>query len=110
MGRSHEFLSYITNIPVPWTAQLRAEWQSSWDQLQGLGREVAYRLTGKIYAAAPAARNEIVAGLQPDEPPERKPFILAGYQSEDEAKAELAILPADAATARPRPQCRVTGL
>ena len=75
-----------------------------------VGRPVAYGLTGKIYAASPAARNEIVAGLQPDEPPERKPFILAGYQSEDEAKAELAILPADAATARPRPQCRVTGL
>jgi hypothetical protein len=40
--------------------------------------------------------------LQPDELPERKPFILAGYQSEDEAKAELAILPADAATSPPK--------
>jgi hypothetical protein len=89
-------------IPVPWTAQLRAEWQSSWDQLQELGREVAYGLTGKIYAASPAAWNEIAAGLQPDELPERKPFILAGYQSEDEAKAELAILPADAATSAPK--------
>ena len=70
-------------IPVPWTAQLRAEWQNSWDQLRQLGHEVAYGLTGKIYAASPAAWNEIAAGLQPDELPERKPFILAGYQSED---------------------------
>jgi hypothetical protein len=89
-------------IPVPWTAQLRAEWQSSWDRLQQLGQEVAFGLTGKIYAASPAAWNEIAAGLQPDELPERKPFILAGYQSEDEAKAELGILPADGATSSPK--------
>jgi hypothetical protein len=89
-------------IPVPWTAQLRAEWQSSWDRLRQLGQEVAYGLTGKIYAASPAAWNEIAAGLQPDELPERKPFILAGYQSEDEAKAELGILPADVATSPPK--------
>jgi hypothetical protein len=33
-------------IPVPWTAQLRAEWQTRWDQLRKLGEEVAYGLTG----------------------------------------------------------------
>lgn len=75
---------------------MRAEWQTSWDRLQQLGQEVAYGLTGKIYAASPAAWDEIAAGLQPNELPERKPFILAGYQSEEEARAELSILPADA--------------
>ena len=86
-------------VPVPWTAQLRAEWQTSWDRLQQLGQEVAYGLTGKIYAASPAAWDEIAAGLQPDELPERKPFILAGYQSEQEARAELSILPAEGVAA-----------
>jgi hypothetical protein len=89
-------------IPVPWTAQLRAEWQSSWDRLQQLGQEVAFGLTGKIYAASSAAWNEIAAGLQPDELPERKPFILAGYQSEAEAKAELGIVPADVVASPPK--------
>jgi hypothetical protein len=99
-------------IPVPWTAQLRAEWKASWDQLQQLGQEVAYGLTGKIYASSLVAWNEIRAGLQPDELPERKPFILAGYQSEDEAKAELSIVPADripADVAAAHPQAEAPG-
>jgi hypothetical protein len=81
-------------IPVPWTMELRAAWQNRWDQLRQLGQEVAYGLTGVILASYPPAWNEIAAGLQPDELPERKPSILAGYQSEAEAKAELGIVPA----------------
>jgi hypothetical protein len=42
-------------IPVPWTAKLRLEWKSRWDQLRTLGQEVAYGLTGVIYASYPPA-------------------------------------------------------
>ena len=80
-------------IPVPWTAQLRAEWQNRWDGLRTLGREVAYGLTGIIYASYPPAWTEIAASLQPDQLPERKPAILAGFQSAEEAKAELGLIP-----------------
>jgi hypothetical protein len=80
-------------IAVPWTAQLRAEWQNRWNQLRKLGEEVAYGLTGAVYASYPPAWNEIAAGLQPDQLPERKPAILAAYQSADEAKAELGLMP-----------------
>jgi hypothetical protein len=80
-------------IPVPWTAQLRAEWQNRWDQLRKLGEEVAYGLTGVVYASYPPAWNEIAAGLQPDQVPERKPAILAAYQSAGEAKAQLGLMP-----------------
>jgi len=38
-------------IAVPWTAELRAEWQNRWHQLRTLGGEVAYGLTGVIYAS-----------------------------------------------------------
>jgi hypothetical protein len=82
-------------IPVPWTAQLRAEWQTRWDQLRKLGEEVAYGLTGVVYASYPPAWETIAAGLQPDEMPERKPAILAGYQSPEEAKVELGLVPAE---------------
>lgn len=65
-------------IAVPWTADLRAEWQNRWDQLRTLGGEVAYGLTGVIYASYPPAWTEIAAGLLRDQLPERKPAILAG--------------------------------
>jgi hypothetical protein len=79
-------------IPVPWTAQLRAEWQNRWNALRTLGGEVAYGLTGAIYASYPPAWTEIAASLQPDQVPQRKPAILAGYQSAAEAKAELGLI------------------
>jgi hypothetical protein len=78
-------------IPVPWTQELRAEWQNHMDQMRQLGREVAYGMTGHVYAAYPAAWTEIAAGLQPDELPERKPAVLAGFQSAREARAELEL-------------------
>ena len=65
--------------------------QALWDQFRTLSDEVAYGLTGIIYASYPPAWTEIAAGLQPDQIPERKPAILVGYQSADEAKAELAL-------------------
>src|SRR5712691_4426494 len=80
-------------IPVPWTAQLRAEWQNRWDELRTLGGEVAYGLTGVIYASYPPAWNEIAASLQTDQVTERKPAIFAGFQSAEEAKAELGLMP-----------------
>lgn len=80
-------------IGVPWTADLRGEWQNRWNQLRTLGDEVAYGLTGVIYASYQPAWDVIAAGLQPDQVPERKPAILAGYQSAEEAKAELGWSP-----------------
>jgi len=97
-------------IPVPWTAQLRAEWQSRWDQLRKLGEEVAYGLTGAVYASYPPAWNEIAAGLGPDQIPERKPAVLAGYQSAEEAKAELGLRSLAAAQgAAPQPDSNKPG-
>ncbi len=82
-------------IPVPWTAELRTQWQNRWDQLRSLGAEVAYGCTSFVYASYPPAWTEIAAGLQPDQVPERKPAILAGYQSAEEVKAELGLIPMD---------------
>jgi len=97
-------------IPVPWTAQLRDEWQNRWDQLRNFGEEVAYGLTGAVYASYPPAWNEIAAGLQPDQVPERKPAILAGYQSADEAKAELGLMPLQSTQQlRPKPSNTMPG-
>jgi len=95
-------------IPVPWTAQLRAEWQNRWDHLRALGNEVAYGLTGVIYASYPPAWTEIAAGLQPDQLPERKPAILAGFQSAEEAKAELGLEPLSVVQGSSRPEPRDT--
>lgn len=86
-------------IPVPWTAELRTEWAARRDQLQDLEGEVAFGLTGMVYASYPPAWKEIVAGLAPDQLPERKPSILAGYQSHSEASAELQLRPYDQAQA-----------
>ena len=86
-------------IPVPWTAPLEVEWQNRRDQLRAFGDEVEYGLTGVIYAYHPAAWTEIAASLGPDQVPERKPAILAGYQSAEEAKAELGLTHVDAGKA-----------
>jgi hypothetical protein len=88
-------------IPVPWTAALRNEWQSRWHGLRALGSEVAYGLTGVIYASYPPAWAEIAAGLQPDQLPERKPSILAGFQSAEEAQAELGLTSASSVSEYP---------
>ncbi len=78
-------------IAVPWTAQLRTEWRDSYDQLRSLGREVAYGLTGHIYASSRQAWQEIYASVYTEERPARKPFLIAGYQSEAEAISALAL-------------------
>jgi hypothetical protein len=97
-------------IPVPWTAELRSEWKNRWDELRTLGGEVAYGLTGVIYASYPPAWIEIAAGLQPDQVPERKPAILAGYQSAEEAKAELGLIHIDGAQlSKPKPSNAMPG-
>jgi hypothetical protein len=90
-------------IPVPWTAELRARWKTRKDELSALGDEVAYGLTGIIYASYPPAWNEIAASLAPADVPRRKPAILAGFQSAEEAKAELAMAPATV-TEGPKPE------
>jgi hypothetical protein len=82
-------------IPVPWTARLRAEWENRWDALRALGGEVGYGLTGVVYASYPPAWDEIAASVAPDQLPKRKPAVLAGFQSAEEAKAELGLVPAN---------------
>jgi hypothetical protein len=84
-------------IPVPWTAQLRAEWKNRWDALRALGGEVGYGLTGVVYASYPPAWAEIVASVPSDQLPPRKPAVLAGFQSAEEARAELGLVPASGA-------------
>jgi len=97
-------------IPVPWTAKLRAEWQNRRDALRNLSGEVAYGLTGVIYASYPPAWTEIAASLQPDQIPERKPAILAGFQSAEEAKAELGLKPiAGVQGSKPVPKDTIPG-
>lgn len=81
-------------IPVPWTAELRGQWKTEYDRVSHLGEEVAYGMTGQIYASAPSAWDEIYASVWTDQKPERKPFLIAGYQSEREATAALALQPA----------------
>jgi hypothetical protein len=51
---------------------------------------VAYGATAGVLSQSARAWEEIVRGLQPDEKPERKPFIVAAYQSCEEAMAALA--------------------
>jgi hypothetical protein len=80
-------------IPVPWTKQLRAEWRTAYDQLRDLSTEVAYGMTGQIYASSPQAWNEIYDSVYADERPARKPFLIAGYQSESEAVSALDLKP-----------------
>ena len=92
-------------IPVPWTEELRTKWTDQWEQLKDLGQEVAYGATASILASMPEAWATIAEGLQPDQSPERKPAILAGYQSEAEARAELRLDSVDkASTTSPRHQ------
>jgi hypothetical protein len=78
-------------LPVPWTAQLRAQFDEGWKHLRKLGDEVAYGYTGLIYASSQAAWQEIYKSVYTDEKPARKPALFAGYQSAEEAKAELAL-------------------
>jgi hypothetical protein len=54
-----------------------------------LNHEVAYGATGMIYAHSVSAWNEILTTLTAAEAPQRKPWLVAGYQSEEEAEAEL---------------------
>jgi hypothetical protein len=75
---------------VPWTAELRDEWSNRWRQLKALGSEVAYGATAGVLSQSERAWQEIMVGLAQDEKPERKPFILAAYQSREEAFAEIA--------------------
>lgn len=80
-------------IPVPWTAQLRQEWADDRARLRDLGEEFAYGLTSHIYASSPRAWEEIHASLDLGQEPSRRPFLIAGYQSQHEAVAELALSP-----------------
>ena len=84
-------------IAVPWTAQLQQEWKTRWDAMKALGKEVSYGMTGVIYASYPPAWEEINASLQPSDRPVRKPSLMAGFQSPDEAKAELGLGPVEVA-------------
>jgi hypothetical protein len=78
-------------LAVPWTAELRAQFDAGWKHLQKLGQEVAYGYTGLIYAAYAPAWMEIHKSLYGDEKPARKPAVFAGYQSTEEAKAALGL-------------------
>jgi hypothetical protein len=78
-------------LAVPWTAGLREQFDEGWKRLQRLGEEVAYGNTGLIYASSEVAWHEIQKSLHADEKPERKPALFAGYQSAEEAKAELGL-------------------
>jgi len=78
-------------LAVPWTAELRKKFDEGWKQLQQLGAEVAYGYTGLIYATYPPAWEEIRKSVYEDEKPKRKPALFAGYQSPEEAKAELGL-------------------
>ena len=82
-------------ITIPWTAELRAEWTDGYKQLSELAAEVAYGYTGYIAATSPAAWQEIAAAAYeyPDLHVDRKPFLIAGYQSEREAFASLQLQP-----------------
>lgn len=42
-------------ITIPWSAQLREEWRTGFEQLTELAVEVAYGFTGYIAATSPAA-------------------------------------------------------
>jgi hypothetical protein len=78
-------------LPVPWTAQLRAQFDNDWEPLRYLGKDAAYGLTGIICATSAAAWQEIYASLDPLERPTLKPALFAGFQSAEEAKAALAL-------------------
>jgi hypothetical protein len=56
-------------IPVPWTKQLREECREAHDQLRGLSAEVAYGVTGYIYAASPQTGQDSYNSLYADERP-----------------------------------------
>lgn len=92
-------------LPVPWTAELRAQWKDGQARLEKLGEEVAFGYTGFIYASSAAAWEEIAKSiniLPAEDRPKRKPSLLAGYQSAGEARVELGLSPLDPEFARSR--------
>ncbi len=85
---------------VPWTQELRDEHR----QIMGLQRlhgEIGYGLTAGLLATSARAWPEIVAGLDPNERPGGRPFLIAAYQSAKEAEAALALRSASAHPAVP---------
>jgi hypothetical protein len=96
-------------LTVPWTDRLREQWGRKLDerraQLGQLGLEVGFALTGMIYAASPDAWIEIHQSLTSEGGPRptRKPWLVAAYQSEDEANAELGLAPFHVARPGERP-------
>ena len=92
-------------LPVPWTAELRAQWKDGQARLEKLGEEVEFGYTGFIYASSAAAWEEIAKSiniLPAEDRPKRKPSLLAGYQSAGEARVELGLSPLDPEFARSR--------
>lgn len=98
-------------LPVPWTDRLRAEWREEMSerraQLKQLHKEFGaegFALTGMIYASSPEAWQEIDTSLrEADDRPPRKPWLVAGFQSEEEANAALNLRPAPASVPGARP-------
>jgi hypothetical protein len=75
---------------VPWTAELRSEHGEQMG-LQRLSGEIGYGFTANLLTTSPKAWTEIMKGLDPDQVPERRPFLIAAYQSEVEARAALSL-------------------
>ena len=73
---------------VPWTRELRDEHQQIM-ALQCLAGEIGYGMTAGLLAYSDRAWPEIVAGLDPDQVPAHRPFLIAAFQSEEEAQARL---------------------
>jgi hypothetical protein len=78
---------------VPWTTELRAEHAVQMG-LQKLNGEIGYGMTAGLLTTSAAAWSEILGGLAPDQVPEERPFLIAAYQSEAEARAALHLRPA----------------
>jgi hypothetical protein len=75
---------------VPWTEELRAEYNEAVG-LERLSGEVLYGWTASLLSTSQTAWAEILAGLEEDAPPDRRPFLVAAYQSPEEAAVGLAL-------------------
>jgi hypothetical protein len=80
---------------VLWSDELRDSWQREMAAIS-TGADAPYATTSHILAHTVAGQDAIFSALASETPLERRPLLIAGYQSFEEANAELALtLPTD---------------
>jgi hypothetical protein len=95
---------------VLWSEALREEWGKQVQLISGASADAAYGATSLVMAQTEAGHKEIYHALDPDTAPDARPILIAAFQSEEEAMAQLALRHDDGAALHTTPAHRALAI